>query len=81
MRKSGNRFSDSITFMILDGFNPTAGCGGAVPAADGTLIPAARHAGGLAPSGRYGSNYGRALKRIGGVLPQFGEATAFLETR
>jgi hypothetical protein len=37
--------------------------------------------GGLPPSGRYGSNYGRALKRIGGVLPQFGEAPAFLETR
>lgn len=34
----------------------------------------------LPPNGHYGSNYGRALKRIGGELPKFGEATAILET-
>jgi hypothetical protein len=34
----------------------------------------------MPPNGRYGSHRGRALKRIGGALPKFGEATAFLET-
>jgi hypothetical protein len=36
--------------------------------------------GDLPPNGRYGSHHGRPLKRIGGELPKFGEATAFLET-
>jgi hypothetical protein len=31
------------------------------------------------PTAHYGSNYRRALKRAGGVVPKFGEATAFLE--
>ncbi|MGB6699471.1 MAG: hypothetical protein WBE80_12380, partial [Methylocella sp.] len=49
-------------------------------AADGSMILAARLSrGDLRPNGRYGSNYGRSHKRIGGELPQFGEATAFLE--
>jgi hypothetical protein len=48
---------------------------------DGSVIPAARSScAGLPPSGRYGSKYGRALKRIGGELPKFGEVTAFPET-
>jgi hypothetical protein len=34
---------------------------------------------GVPPNGRYGSHHGGARKRIGGVLPKFGEATAFPE--
>jgi hypothetical protein len=34
----------------------------------------------LPPNGRYGCHHGRALKRIGDVLPKFDEATALLET-
>jgi hypothetical protein len=50
--------------------------------ADGSMIPTARLSCGRTcrPTAHYGSNYGRALKRIGGVLPKFGAATAVLET-
>jgi hypothetical protein len=43
-------------------------------------VPAARLSRGLPPNGRYGSHHGGARKLIGGVLPKFGEATAFPET-
>ncbi len=63
------------------GFHLTAGNGGPMPAADGRMIPAVQLSCGRTrlPTAHFGSNYGCALKRIGDVLPKFGEGTAFLE--
>jgi hypothetical protein len=45
------------------------------------MIPAARlSCEDLPPNAHCGSNCRRALMRIGGVLPKFAKATAFLET-
>jgi hypothetical protein len=64
------------------GFHLAAGCGGPLPAADGRMIPAAQLScgGTCLPTAHFRGNYGRAVKRIGDVLPKFDEATASLET-